>query len=113
MENSKGHDPKNDMDDMSFPHPNCLPSPMGCLDVTQCLGIGLDRITWPKVRQMREVWRELVMRTARSPNRRIRDELLKEKEWPAFGTWFNLHTQDRHSMCRSAYFECALSMRQY
>jgi hypothetical protein len=51
---------------------------------------------------MREVLREVVTRAAGSPNRRIRDELLKEEEWPNFGTWFNLHAQNRHSMCRSA-----------
>ena len=55
-----------------------------------------------KVRQMREVLREVVTRAAGSPNRRIRDELLIEEEWPNFGTWFNLHAQNRHSMCRSA-----------
>lgn len=112
MRNSEGHDPGDDMNDMSFPHLNCLGSPMGCFDVTQCLGIGFNRITWPKVKQMREVWRQMVMRAAGRPNRRIRDELLKEEEWPIFGTWFNSHTQNRHSMCRSAYFECALNVRQ-
>lgn len=63
--------PEDDLDDV-FPSPNCLPRPTGCLDVTRCPGIGLDAkvdsltdgITRPKERQMRDVWREVVMRTA-------------------------------------------------